>query len=112
MKKLLFIPLILILIYCKKEPIEEPIIPALSKVQYVIETEHGYTWYIIEDIQYYRPVHIIFDTTFYTVPGWEAKIFALTHSSSMRVTLLVNDKIIASEQTYTGQNITIIRDIY
>jgi hypothetical protein len=110
MKKLLLILLTASLMSCEKESIE-PQAP-LTKVQYVIETEHGYTWYNIESTEYSKSVFIEFDTTFYTEPGWECKIQALTHSSSMRVSLLVNDKIIASEQTYTGQQITIIRDIY
>ena len=110
--KYLFI-IILFLAACEKAEDINPVTPADStvKVQYVIETEHGYTWYNIQDTEFYHPIHVIFDTTFYVNPGWEAKIHALTTTGSMRVSLLVNDKIIASEQNYTGQNITIIREI-
>ena len=109
MKTTILLIFLSILLYgCQKS---EPLTPAQAKVQYVIKTEHGYVWYNIRDVEYSHPIHTIFDTTFYAVPGWDAKIQALTTTKSMRVSLIVNDKIIASEQTYNSQNITIIRGI-
>ena len=108
MRTLLFV-IILLLIGCQKNEVQD--VAPKTKVQYVIETGHGYTWYNIENTEYYHPVHTIFDTTFHTYPGWEVTIHALTTTGSMRVLLIVNDVILASEQTYTGQNITISRTI-
>lgn len=109
MKTIILLIFLSVLLYgCQKD---EPLAPTQVKVQYVIETKHGYVWYNIRDVEYSHPVHAIFDTTFYAVPGWDAKIQALTTTGSMRVSLIVNDKIIASEQTYDSQNITIIRGI-